>query len=45
MWSGHEHSRREVGVPTIRGSQATIHYEQVGEGPDLVWVSGAGSTI
>jgi pimeloyl-ACP methyl ester carboxylesterase len=31
-------------VPTLQGSQATIHYEQVGEGPDIVWVSGAGST-
>jgi pimeloyl-ACP methyl ester carboxylesterase len=31
-------------MPTIRGSQATIHYEQVGRGPDIVWVSGAGGT-
>ena len=31
-------------MPAIRGSQATIHYEQVGEGPDIVWVSGAGGT-
>jgi len=29
-------------VPTIKGSQATIHYEQVGAGPDIVWVSGGG---
>jgi len=29
-------------VPTLQGSQATIHYEQVGEGPDIVWVSGGG---
>ena len=29
-------------MPTIRGSKATIHYEQVGEGPDIVWVSGGG---
>jgi len=31
-------------MPTVRCSQATIHYEQAGEGPDLVWVSGAGGT-
>jgi pimeloyl-ACP methyl ester carboxylesterase len=31
-------------MPTVQGSQATIHYEQVGEGPDIVWVSGAGGT-
>jgi pimeloyl-ACP methyl ester carboxylesterase len=31
-------------VPTVQGSKATIHYEQVGEGPDIVWVSGAGGT-
>jgi aminoacrylate hydrolase len=31
-------------VPLLEGSQATIHYEQVGEGPDIVWVSGAGGT-
>jgi pimeloyl-ACP methyl ester carboxylesterase len=31
-------------MPTVRASQATIHYEQVGEGPDIVWVSGAGGT-
>jgi pimeloyl-ACP methyl ester carboxylesterase len=31
-------------VPLLTGSQATIHYEQVGEGPDIVWVSGAGGT-
>jgi pimeloyl-ACP methyl ester carboxylesterase len=29
-------------MPRFKGSQATIHYEQVGEGPDIVWVSGAG---
>jgi len=29
-------------VPTLRASQATIHYEQAGEGPDIVWVSGGG---
>ena len=29
-------------MPTMQGSQATIHYEQVGDGPDIVWVSGAG---
>ena len=27
----------------FRGSQATIVYEQEGEGPDIVWVSGGGS--
>jgi len=32
-------------VPTVKGSQATIHYEQEGKGPDIVWVSGAGGTI
>ena len=26
-------------------SQATINYRQVGDGPDIVWVSGAGGTI
>jgi pimeloyl-ACP methyl ester carboxylesterase len=31
-------------VPTVQGSRARIHYEQVGEGPDIVWVSGAGGT-
>ena len=31
-------------MPTLQGSQATIHYEQVGAGPDIVWVSGAGGT-
>jgi pimeloyl-ACP methyl ester carboxylesterase len=31
-------------VPAFRASQATLHYEQVGEGPDIVWVSGAGGT-
>lgn len=31
-------------MPLIEGSKATIHYEQVGEGPDIVWVSGAGGT-
>jgi aminoacrylate hydrolase len=31
-------------VPIVQGSQASIHYEQVGEGPDIVWVSGAGGT-
>ena len=29
-------------MATVNGSQATIHYEQVGAGPDIVWVSGAG---
>ena len=31
-------------MPIVQGSQATIHYEQEGEGPDIVWVSGAGGT-
>jgi pimeloyl-ACP methyl ester carboxylesterase len=31
-------------VPILEGSQASIHYEQIGEGPDIVWVSGAGGT-
>lgn len=31
-------------MPMLKGSQAQIHYEQVGEGPDVVWVSGAGGT-
>jgi pimeloyl-ACP methyl ester carboxylesterase len=31
-------------VPTLQGSQATIRYEQAGEGPDIVWVSGGGGT-
>ena len=31
-------------MPTVEGSHATIHYEQAGEGPDIVWVSGAGGT-
>jgi pimeloyl-ACP methyl ester carboxylesterase len=32
-------------VPTVRGTDATIHYKQDGDGPDIVWVSGAGGTI
>jgi len=32
----------ETGVPRFEGSQATIHYEQIGSGPDIVWVSGGG---
>lgn len=31
-------------MPIVQGSQASIHYEQEGEGPDIVWVSGAGGT-
>ncbi len=31
-------------MPIVQGSKATIHYEQVGEAPDIVWVSGAGGT-
>jgi thioesterase CepJ len=29
-------------VSTLDASSATIHYEQVGNGPDIVWVSGGG---
>jgi len=29
-------------VATFEGSEATLHYEQFGEGPDIVWVSGGG---
>ncbi|HMK92333.1 MAG TPA: alpha/beta hydrolase, partial [Thermoleophilia bacterium] len=29
-------------MPLFTGSQATIHYEQAGGGPDVVWVSGGG---
>jgi pimeloyl-ACP methyl ester carboxylesterase len=28
----------------LQGTQARIYYEQAGEGPDVVWVSGAGGT-
>ena len=31
-------------MPYLEGSQARIHYEQSGEGPDIVWVSGGGGT-
>jgi pimeloyl-ACP methyl ester carboxylesterase len=31
-------------MPLFQGSQATIHYEQSSQGPDIVWVSGAGGT-
>lgn len=31
-------------MPVLDCSQARIHYEQVGDGPDIVWVSGAGGT-
>lgn len=31
-------------MPFVEGSQARIHYAQVGEGPDIVWVSGGGGT-
>jgi pimeloyl-ACP methyl ester carboxylesterase len=30
---------------TVQGSSALIHYKQVGEGPDIVWVSGGGGTV
>jgi hypothetical protein len=29
-------------MPMFEGSQTSIAYEQVGEGPDIVWVSGGG---
>ena len=29
-------------MPRFEGSEATIHYEQIGQGPDIVWVSGGG---
>ena len=29
-------------MPIFEGSEAAIRYEQVGEGPDIVWVSGGG---
>jgi 3-oxoadipate enol-lactonase len=31
-------------MPTVNGKGAKIHYEQVGTGPDIVWVSGGGGT-
>jgi pimeloyl-ACP methyl ester carboxylesterase len=34
---------RGAGVGEFRGSQATIFYEQEGQGPDIVWVAGGGS--
>lgn len=30
-------------MPLLEGSEATIAYEQSGQGPDLVWVAGGGS--
>jgi len=43
--SGHAQVIDEEGdVPTVQGSKANIHYEQDGQGPDIVWVSGAGGT-
>ena len=30
-------------MTTFRGSQATMHYDRFGEGPDIVWVAGGGS--
>ncbi|HEY5167776.1 MAG TPA: alpha/beta hydrolase [Thermoleophilia bacterium] len=32
-------------MPTFLGSKASINYRQTGEGPDIVWVSGAGGTV
>ena len=31
-------------MPKLSGSTATLHYEQFGAGPDVVWVSGGGDT-
>lgn len=30
-------------MATFHGSQATLHYDRSGDGPDVVWVSGGGS--
>lgn len=30
-------------MPLFAGSSATIHYEQTGSGPDIVWVGGGGA--
>lgn len=30
-------------MPELRTAEAVLHYEQVGEGPDLVWLSGGDS--
>lgn len=30
-------------MPTFAGSAATVHYEQTGAGPDIVWVGGGGT--
>jgi pimeloyl-ACP methyl ester carboxylesterase len=30
-------------MATFQGSEATIHYDRFGEGPDVVWVAGGGS--
>ena len=27
----------------LKGTGANIHYEQFGEGPDIVWVAGGGA--
>ncbi len=29
-------------MPLLNGSEATLYYEQVGRGPDVVWISGGG---
>jgi 3-oxoadipate enol-lactonase len=29
-------------MPMLRGTESTIHYEQFGSGPDVVWISGGG---
>jgi pimeloyl-ACP methyl ester carboxylesterase len=31
-------------MPLHEGSEAAIHYDQTGEGPDIVWISGGGDT-
>lgn len=30
-------------MATFRGSEATLHYDQIGDGPDVVWIAGGGS--
>ena len=29
-------------MPKVQGTEATVHYEQLGDGPDIVWVAGGG---
>ena len=30
-------------MPHLQGSEASIYFEQVGSGPDIVWVGGGGT--